>query len=94
MNPASTMSARSDRVLIISVRGLFSRKCSGKKAWKTIATTELRDELVHLAERHYEVVEALCTRDPEIAARSMEQHILELMDELAHRKPYTVNASS
>jgi DNA-binding GntR family transcriptional regulator len=61
--------------------------------WTTIATTELRDELVHLAERHYDLVEALCTHDPEIAAQSMEHHILELMDELAHRKPYAVNAS-
>lgn len=62
--------------------------------WTTIATTELRDELVHLAERHYALVEALCTRDPEIAAQSIEHHILELMDELAHRKLYTVNAST
>jgi len=54
----------------------------------------LRDELVHLAERHYDVVEALCTRDPEIAAKRIEHHILELMDELAHRKPYPVNAST
>jgi len=60
--------------------------------WTSIATTELRDELVHLAERHYEVVEALCTRDSEIAAQSMQHHILELMDELAHRKPYPVHS--
>lgn len=62
--------------------------------WTTVATTELRDELVHLAERHYELVEALCSRDPEIAAQCMEHHILEMMDELAHRKPYMVNAST
>jgi DNA-binding GntR family transcriptional regulator len=62
--------------------------------WTSVATTELRDELVHLAERHYELVDALCTRDPEIAAQSIEHHIIELMDELAHRKPHPVNASS
>jgi DNA-binding GntR family transcriptional regulator len=60
--------------------------------WTTIATTELRDELVHLAKRHYKVVEALCTRDPEIAVRSIEEHILELMNELAHRKAYSVHS--
>ena len=60
--------------------------------WTTIATTALRDELVHLAERHYKVIEALCSRDPEIAAQCIEHHILELMDELAHRKPYAVHS--
>lgn len=62
--------------------------------WTSIATSELRDELVHLAERHYDVVNALCTRDPQIAAQCIEHHILELMDELAHRKAYPVNASN
>ena len=59
--------------------------------WTTLATEELRDELVHLAKRHHNVVEALCSRDADIAARSIEAHNLELIDELAHRKPTSVH---
>lgn len=59
--------------------------------WTTLATKELRDELVYLANRHYSVVEALCTRNADLAARSIETHNLELVDELAHRKPTSVH---
>ena len=39
--------------------------------WTSVATAELHDDLIYLARRHYEVLEALRSRDPERAAHAM-----------------------
>jgi len=48
--------------------------------WTTVSTAELFDDLVYLAHRHRPVLEALRSRDPELAAQSMHDHIIELID--------------
>lgn len=48
--------------------------------WTTLSTTSLIQELVYLAKRHYMVVDALVSRDPERAAAAMHDHIMELID--------------
>jgi DNA-binding GntR family transcriptional regulator len=57
--------------------------------WTSVVTAELHNDLVHLAQRHY-VSWGLRSRDP-AGAQCMEAHIIELKDELAHRKPHSVN---
>lgn len=47
--------------------------------WTSLSTAHLSDSLVYLAKRHYEILEALRSGDPERAARAMKQHIEELI---------------
>jgi len=46
--------------------------------WTIFSTTRLRMGLVFLAQRHETLLNALATRDPEIAANAMRDHIEEL----------------
>lgn len=59
--------------------------------WTSVVTAELHNDLVHLAQRHYAILEGLRSRDPALAAQRMEAHIIELKDELAHRNPHSVS---
>jgi DNA-binding FadR family transcriptional regulator len=52
--------------------------------WTQVTTAEVHEELVHLAMRHYKIVDGLRTRDPEVAAEYMHEHIIQLLDELGH----------
>ena len=61
--------------------------------WTSVSTAELHDDLVYLARRHYLVLEAMRSRDPDLAAQAMHDHIIQLLDELAHRRPHTVPAA-
>ncbi len=52
-------------------------------AYWTFASTFLTGfDLEHLGSRHYEVLDALRTRDPDVIARTLQQHIEELGDRL------------
>lgn len=58
--------------------------------WTTVSTAELFEDMVHLARRHLPVLEALRARDSELAAQSMHEHILELIDLVGrHRRGET-----
>jgi DNA-binding GntR family transcriptional regulator len=59
--------------------------------WTSVSTAELHDDLLLLAKRHYEVVEGLRSRDPELAAERAHEHITWLLDRLADRKPHDAN---
>jgi DNA-binding GntR family transcriptional regulator len=59
--------------------------------WTSVSTAELHDDLVFLAKRHYKVLDGLRSGDPDLAAQYMQEHILELLDQLAHRSPHAVN---
>jgi DNA-binding GntR family transcriptional regulator len=50
--------------------------------WTMITTAAMDSDLVALARRHYPVLEALASRDPESAAQVMNQHIIELIERL------------
>lgn len=54
--------------------------------WTTITTVELQKDLVYLARRHYAIIEALRSRDPDRAARALHDHIMELVDLLSPRE--------
>lgn len=54
--------------------------------WTSVSTAPLRHMLVYLARRHYSIVEALRTGDSEIAARAMEKHVDELMEQIERRQ--------
>ncbi len=54
--------------------------------WTTISTIRLGDELAYLAKRHYEVIDALRTHDPDQAHAAMQAHILELVSMMSSRK--------
>ncbi len=58
--------------------------------WTSLATAELHRDLVYLARRHYEVLDAMRSRDPERAAQSIQGHLLGLVEELSHRQPHRV----
>lgn len=60
--------------------------------WTSISTAELHNDLVNLAERHYKILEALRSRDPEKAAQEAKEHIEELIERLSHREPHSVTA--
>jgi DNA-binding GntR family transcriptional regulator len=55
--------------------------------WTSVSTTELHDDLVLLAKRHYQLVEGFRSRDPERAAERAHEHITWLLDRLANRRP-------
>ena len=46
----------------------------------TVSTARLYGDLMYLARRHYTVLEALRSRDPERASHAMHDHITELVD--------------
>jgi DNA-binding GntR family transcriptional regulator len=48
--------------------------------WTTINTAALYNDLVNLARRHYPVLEALRSRDPERAAQAMHDHLSGMID--------------
>lgn len=48
--------------------------------WTTVSTARLYSDLVYLAQRHYAVLDALRSRDPEKASQAMHAHIMELVD--------------
>ena len=48
--------------------------------WTTVSTAELYHDLIFLAERHYPIMEALRSRDPQRAADAMHEHIIELIE--------------
>ena len=52
--------------------------------WTSVSTAALHDDLVFLAKRHEPVLEGLRSGDPELAAERMQEHIIGLVDELAH----------
>ncbi len=54
--------------------------------WTTITTASLYNDLVNLARRHYPVLEALRSRDPERAAQAMHEHLIGMID-LVTRQP-------
>jgi len=56
--------------------------------WTTISTAALYNELVYLAQRHIAILDALKARDPERAAQTMRDHIIELIGLVgSHRHP-------
>jgi DNA-binding GntR family transcriptional regulator len=57
--------------------------------WTMVTTTELRSQLVELAQRHYSIVEALRSRDPERAAQALHEHIMELHNMLSQQETGT-----
>ena len=57
--------------------------------WTTISTAELYHELVFLAERHYPIMEALRSRDPQRTAEAMHNHIIELIELVGQSKSKT-----
>ncbi len=62
--------------------------------WTTVTTTELQNRLVYLAKRHYPIIEALRSKDPERAAQALNEHIMELIDILTEAKPDAVSYKS
>ncbi|HZD58460.1 MAG TPA: GntR family transcriptional regulator [Anaerolineales bacterium] len=62
--------------------------------WTTVTTTELQSQLAYLAQRHYAIIEALRSRDPQRAARALHEHILELRQMLSQREAETTSAPS
>ena len=48
--------------------------------WTTVSTARLYSNLDYLARRHYVVLEALRSRDPDRSAQAMHDHIMELVD--------------
>jgi len=62
--------------------------------WTSVATAELHEDLVFLAARHYKVLEGLRSRDPELAAQRIHEHLLELIEVLARRDPPAADPQS
>jgi DNA-binding FadR family transcriptional regulator len=52
--------------------------------WTQVTTAELHEKLVHPALRHFKIVGGLQSRNPDVAAEYMHEHIIELLDELGH----------
>jgi len=62
--------------------------------WTTLSTAELSGELVYLASRHYIIVDALRSRNPESAAQAMRDHIMELVYKISQRKEELTSQTS
>jgi DNA-binding GntR family transcriptional regulator len=60
--------------------------------WTSIATSELHGDLVFLARRHYDILTALRTRDPDYVAQTMHNHISHLAELVARHQPHAVPA--
>ena len=82
------MSASGNSMLIRSW-GLFQFS-----HWTTVTTTVLRSHLVDLAKRHYSIIKALRSRDPERAAQALHEHIMELRDMLSQQGTGTSSTQS
>jgi DNA-binding GntR family transcriptional regulator len=54
--------------------------------WTPVLTTALHSQLVDLAQRHYSIIEALRSRDPERAAQALHEHSMELRDLLSQKE--------
>ena len=62
--------------------------------WTTLSTAELSNELVYLASRHYIILDALHSHNPDNAAQAMRDHIQELVYKITQRKEKSASQTS